>query len=47
VRGTEHERRPGVLRFDFPEYGGDDLEPIEWDDWFKSFDERQLVFFFY
>ena len=46
VPGTEHNNRPGVLRFDFPGYGGEALERINWDDWFRSFDERQLVFVF-
>jgi hypothetical protein len=43
VPGTEHGGRPGVLRMDF---GGDSdrLERIEWDDWFASFDERNLAF---
>lgn len=44
VHGSVHDGRPGVLRFDFPEYGGKNLEVIGWDDWFKSFDERELVF---
>jgi hypothetical protein len=46
VPGTEHDSRPGVLRFDFPGYGGRTLQKISWDVWFKSFDERQLVFVF-
>ena len=46
VPGTEHQGRPGVLRFDFPGYGGRALEIISWDEWFKSFDERDLVFVF-
>lgn len=44
--GSEHEGRVGVLRFDFPGYGGDNLEPIDWDAWFEPFDERELVFMF-
>jgi len=44
VPGTEHDDRPGVLRFDFPGYGGDDLEKISWDRWFETFDTRDLVF---
>jgi len=44
VPGTEHEGRPGVLRIDFPGRSGSNLEHIGWDDWFKSFDERELVF---
>jgi hypothetical protein len=46
VPGTEHEGRPGVLSFDFPGYGGEKLEHISWDEWFKTFDERKLVFLF-
>lgn len=44
VPGTEHDGRPGVLRFDFPGYGGDDLRHISWDEWFETFDARNLVF---
>jgi len=44
VPGTEHGDRAGVLRFDFPGYGGRTLEHISWDEWFKPFDERELVF---
>ncbi|GAB3651055.1 hypothetical protein [Glycomyces tarimensis] len=46
VPGTEHDGRPGVLRFDFPGYGGDDLEEISWDEWFTTFDERGLNFLY-
>ena len=46
VPGTEHEGRPGVLRFNFPGYGGERLQEISWDDWFKPFDERRLVFLY-
>lgn len=46
VAGSEHDGRPGVLAFDFPGYGGRQLKKISWDDWFRSFDERQLVFLF-
>jgi len=35
---------PRVLRFDFP--GGSELEEIDWDDWFATFEERNLVFIF-
>ncbi len=44
--GTEHDGRPGVLRFNFPGFGGGNLQEIGWDDWFRTFDERQLVFVF-
>ncbi len=46
IEETERENRPGVLRFNFPGYGGKDLKAIDWEDWFKPFDERQLVFIF-
>lgn len=46
VPGTEHGDRPGVLRLNFPGYGGGSLEQIDWDDWFAPFDERELVFVF-
>lgn len=45
VSGTEHDDRAGVLRFNFPGFH-EGLQEIEWDDWFRSFDERQLVFLF-
>ena len=44
---TEHDGRPGVLRFLFTDDGGNGrLEEIGWDDFFRSFDERELVFLF-
>ena len=47
IGGTEHEGRAGVLRFDFPGYGeGGRLEHIDWDRWFETFDERELVFLY-
>lgn len=36
----------GVMRFDFPGYGGDDLEHVSWDDWFDTFDQRGLKFIY-
>lgn len=35
-----------VLRFDFPGYGGRDLQHISWEQWFRPFDERNLTFLF-
>lgn len=35
-----------VLRFDFPGYGGDDLRHISWDEWFATFDGRDLNFLY-
>ncbi len=38
--------RPRTLRFNFPGYGGANLEAISWDEWLRTFDERDLVFLF-
>ncbi len=47
VRGTEKGGEPGVLRLDFPGYsGGDRLEEITWDEFFKKFDENNLAFLY-
>lgn len=46
VPGTEYDGRPGVLRFNFPGYGGESLKEISWDEWLETFNERQLVFIF-
>ena len=46
VPGTNRGDREGVLRFNFPGYGGDRLEEISWEQFFKTFDERELVFLF-
>lgn len=46
VPGSEHGGHAGVLRFDFPDYGGGDLQEIDWDAWFEAFDQRELVFLF-
>ena len=47
VKSTkQYEGDASVLRFDFPGFGGRNLETIEWDRWFKTFDKRKLVFLF-
>ena len=46
VPGTRHGDQLGVMRFNFPGYGGDELEEVSWDDWFKTFDARDLVFIY-
>ena len=46
VSGSEHDGHVGVLRMAFPDYGGDELEEIDWDAWFEPFDERELVFLY-
>jgi hypothetical protein len=44
VKGTEASDGSCMLRIDFPGYSGEHtLQPIEWDRWFKVFDERQLA----
>lgn len=45
VEGTEHEGRPGVLRFDFGE-PTDRLREISWEEWFDTFDSRRLNFLY-
>ncbi len=37
---------PRVLQLDFPGFGGQTLEPVGWDEWFRTFDDRNLVFVF-
>lgn len=48
VPGTERDGRPGVLRFQFDGQatGNTRLQGVDWDAWFRTFDERQLVFVF-
>lgn len=46
VPGTEHEGRPGVLRFEFPGGQKGRLMEVEWDRWFDTFDTRDLVMLF-
>ncbi|MFI9503938.1 hypothetical protein [Nocardia sp. NPDC052566] len=42
--GSRYKGRMGVLRFDFPGYGGAVLQPVDWDEWLSTFDDRQLRF---
>ena len=46
VEGTERDGRLGVLRITFAEEGRSRLQEASWDDWFRTFDERQLVFLY-
>ncbi len=46
VPGTEHGDHLGVLRVDFPDYGGKDLQHVSWDEWFDTFDKRCLNFLY-
>lgn len=44
VPGTEHGGRPGALRMDFPGGSGRNrLQQVDWDSWFESFDQGELV----
>jgi hypothetical protein len=36
----------GVLRMDFPGYGGSRLKKVSWNRWFETFDNNELVFLF-
>jgi len=42
VEGTEEGAGAGVLRLDFPGYGGDNLREVSWDEWFETFDRSGL-----
>ncbi|GAA1619200.1 hypothetical protein GCM10009744_02310 [Kribbella alba] len=44
VKDTGSGGDDGVLRLDFPGYGGQDLQEVSWDEWFKVFDDRGLRF---
>jgi hypothetical protein len=48
VRGTDDSGdASGVLRIDFPGGAGEgELEPISWDEWFATFDDRGLALLF-
>jgi hypothetical protein len=45
VKGTGSDTDPGILRIDFPGgAGSDDLEHLDWDEFFDKFEEQQLAF---
>jgi hypothetical protein len=48
VRGTEDDGGgTGVLRIDFPGGTGEDqLEHIDWDEWFETFDDSDVEFLY-
>lgn len=46
VIGTEHGKRAGVLRFAFNGQDSKRLQAIDWDEWFDTFDGRDLVFLY-
>jgi hypothetical protein len=43
VRGTEDRSGEGILRIDFSE-PDEKLEPISWDEFFQTFEDRKLAF---
>jgi len=43
VKGTEDKDGEGILRFDFAEPDAK-LEPISWEEFFETFDDRKLAF---
>ena len=47
VRGTGGKNDVGMIRIDFPGFsGGDSLQRIDWNEWFKQFDENDLAFLY-
>ena len=47
VKRTHGQDDPGLLRIDFPGYSGEtSLERIEWDEWFKGFEDNDLAFLY-
>jgi len=46
VDDTEGQDGAGVLRIDFPGYGGKRLEKVDWNEWFDTFYKRQFVFLY-
>ncbi len=44
VRGTGSRGDTGMIRLDFPGYSGEEsLQPISWDEWFETFESRNLA----
>ncbi len=46
VPGAEYGDHLGVLRFQFPGFGSEDLAEVSWEEFFDTFDERKLNFIF-
>lgn len=45
VKGTGGKGDPGMLRIDFPGFGGEEsLQEIDWDTWFEAFEANELAF---
>lgn len=47
VKRTGSAEEPGVLRINFPGFGREgSLQEISWDEFFRKFDEKKLVFLY-
>ncbi len=46
VRGIEDDEGTGLLRIIFEESSEKDLKEISWDEFFKTFDDRNLTFLY-
>lgn len=47
VKRTGKPDDPGILRLNFPGYsGGDSLQEVSWDEWFRKFEEQELALLF-
>ena len=47
VKRTASGDEAGILRIDFPGYSGEEsLEPIDWDEFFEKFEEKDLAFLY-
>lgn len=46
VPNDKHDGYLGVMRLNFPGYGGQGLIPTSWQEWFKTFDHGDMVFLF-
>ncbi|HVB64534.1 MAG TPA: hypothetical protein VNE17_07370 [Nitrolancea sp.] len=44
IQRVEHDGQLGLLDLDFPGYDEEDLQHIDWDEWFAAFDLQELVF---
>jgi len=45
VETTRSKKDVGLIRIDFPGFSGEgSLVPVEWDEWFRKFDEQELAF---
>lgn len=47
VKSTGDKKGGGLLRINFPGYLGEDtLEEISWEEWYKTFEDRELAFLY-